>query len=62
MIPLRRKKKKNFIKYKCNKCGFETEIPYDLIDVTLIINNLYTDKIKNQFVEELKKIIKNMEF
>ena len=37
--------KKNFIKYKCNKCGFETEIPYDLIDVTLIINNLYTDKI-----------------
>ncbi len=36
--------KKTFITYRCNKCGFKTEIPYNLITAVSNVNHIYTNQ------------------
>jgi uncharacterized membrane protein len=38
------KDKKEFIKYRCKKCNYSTEIPYNLINIATSINSIYTNQ------------------
>lgn len=39
--------KPKYIKYKCNKCSYETDIPYELVELLAKANEIYTHSSQN---------------
>ncbi len=39
--------KLKYVKYKCNKCSYETDIPYELLELLTKANEIYTHNQKN---------------
>ncbi len=39
--------KPKYIKYKCNKCSYETDIPYELVELLTKANEIYVHNENN---------------